>query len=138
MKRCKHQRRYWQHGEADAEFTSEDSVHFNAGYVMCLDCADYIPFGPTPEPAPGSVEWIQRRAVELAESWERFLGLPDATAVERYGFQGVEAIPTLFVYERDGTRRTDEDVPLNLESSEWLAGHLARCIVVHDREQGGE
>ena len=93
--------------------------------LYCNRCGWQIPLGPTPEPAPGSVEWIERRAQELAQAMDDARTSKRPRFFSKLGFDGAEVAGWL-EHESDSQKVPEQP-------GEW-AGWLARQIVFHDQE----
>jgi hypothetical protein len=111
--------------------------------LVCAKChsrvsqkrhGEYEAWGPatnTPETA------IEVRAAEIAgvhaEGRCLLSYAVELVGTEYEGWRGAETID-LHVVDADGNERDDSNVPLNLDSPNWLAGYLARCITEHAEE----
>lgn len=112
-----------QHTNADHNFptSAKPFEHF-----ICLDCAELLSLG---DANIGPDAAIELRAALLSDP-TRLGGYMQFNGVESQGWSGEETID-LIVVGRDGKRRKERDVPLNLDSPAWQAGYLARCIAEH-------
>lgn len=115
---------------------------FDPGFATCeqfrcLDCGAWLPLGPADDDDPNVA--IEIRAAEIAahkfDMQHRLSSRFKTTHGELAGWRGEEVIAQLEVIGSDGLRRVDHDIPLNLDSPNWRAGYLARCIAEHDVEQ---
>jgi hypothetical protein len=95
--------------------------------MICDDCGAWLPLGPA---APHTEQTrIELRAAELAADWDDdeitggFLGLGMASPDGQHD--------PLLVADIAAGNRSKWPRDLN----DYLAGHLARCIIEHDKEQ---
>jgi hypothetical protein len=84
----------------------------------CLSCDAWLPLGPSDETEPRVA--LEIRATLLAE---RMSGVRNGTVLTRLEYCGWMNEETFVAH--------GEVRPLDTNSVEWLAGHLARCIVEH-------
>lgn len=132
MKNCKHR----EHTD-----NLRASVLGNVGLLVhtrtCDDCNAQLPLGPAADDSPQVA--IEQRAALLVSggpSSERIDRIE--TPLERLGRKGKEFSTVIQPnpYYRPGMgRMIMRREPVNVESPEWQAGHLAACIAAHDKEQ---
>ena len=103
---------------------------------VCTLCGEWLSLGPANDESADVA--IEMRAAELADECRMPVGALShrfsVRGAESYGWQGEETIEELQVIGRNGLRRTDRDVPLDLGNPGWQAGYLARCIYTHTRK----
>ncbi len=119
---CKHKRTDHLRGPHDGRH--RDVVES----LVCIDCEQWLSIGPSND---------EPRAVQIEMAAARLAGNPESLSqrvrfdiVEHFGWSGQETTD-LTVVDRYGKRRIDLAVPLNLDSPQWQAGYLARCIATH-------
>lgn len=99
----------------------------------CITCGYYLSLGPANDDDPNVA--VELRALEIAahmfDMQHRLSSRFKTTHGEIAGWRGEEVIAQLEVIGSNGLRRTDRDIPLNLDSPNWRAGYLARCIATH-------
>jgi hypothetical protein len=94
----------------------------------CIDCMAWLSLGPSNDDERACIEL---RAADIAWCDPYALSRNQRLSLgEGYGMMDQETID-LTVVERDGTKRIDKGVGLNLDHPDWQAGHLARCILKH-------
>lgn len=108
----------------------EDGTLGSIWLSKCVTCQEWLSLGPANDTDEVRVEI---RASQLAGdpqalSWRTYF-----SGAEWLGYKRSEATD-IIVVDRDGRRRVDPFVPLNLDSPNWRAGWLAREIVSHDAE----
>ncbi len=113
MKRCKHE-------NTDHIGPGPHFEHWNRFELLgCLDCNTWLSLGPAPEPAPGSLDWIQKRAAEIADAGKSGQG------IDTWG-------------EHDGWHADSRKPPASARPfrsrPRQLAGWLARIIATHRDE----
>jgi hypothetical protein len=106
----------------------------NCEQFRCLDCGAWLSLGPANDADPNVA--VEVRAAELAarkfDMEYRLSSRFRTNYGEVAGWRGEESIESLQVVDENGERRTDHNVPLNLDSPNWRAGYLARCIATRD------
>lgn len=114
-------------------------ARMSADALTCSDCGAWLSLGPATDDERTAVEV---RAAEIAHHRaamaHRLSSSFKTNHGEVAGWRGDETIDSLTVLDEYGNLRVDRDVPLNLDSPNWRAGYLARCIVEHDTDGGGE
>jgi hypothetical protein len=135
-RKCKHENvtgRAWSKAYPRwyAEFKSTKELPAIADALVCNSCGAWLPLGPSDETDERVA--VEIRAAHIAATHRGLSSSIDLTAGEHFGWMGDETAD-IMVY-RDGEPQLDEGVPLNLESPNWLAGHLARVIATHGDEQ---
>jgi hypothetical protein len=95
---------------------------------VCRDCSAWLSLGPATDTEQTAIEV---RAAEIAAckfDMEHRLSARFRTNYgEMAGWRGEETIESLHVV-KNGKHRVGHNVPLNLDSANWRAGHLAREI----------
>ena len=94
---------------------------------ICIDCGHWLPLGPandTPEVL------VEVRAAAIAADWDNYMNCGGWQGFETLGACTPDAGHAPFI-ESDiaAGRKPAHDI------TDYYAGHLARCIAIHEEEQ---
>lgn len=97
----------------------------------CLDCGAWLSLGSAND--KGEAVAIEMRAASLAGAPRQLVRSSSRlfVGIEWEGWRQVETFERLTVVDTNGREHEDHDVPINLDSTRWQAGYLARCIHDH-------